>query len=56
MSFVLVRWPEDNSVGVMPTSAAEKGVELYPGAEVRMKWKKKMYDAEILKVSSKLAC
>ena len=33
MSFVLVHWLEDNSVGVMPTSAAEKGVELYPGAE-----------------------
>ena len=37
----------------MPASAAEKGAELFPGAEVRMKWKKKMYDAEILKLSSK---
>ena len=49
--FVLVRWLEEESIGVMPCSAAPPGVSLYPGL---MKWKgKKQYEVEILKVSSK---
>lgn len=42
MSTVVVRWLKDNSVGVMPTSAAKKGVELHHGLEVKMKWRKEM--------------
>ena len=51
--FALVRWIEEESVGVMPSSSAPKGVKLYPGLKTKMKWKvKKFYDVEILKVSS----
>ena len=52
-TFVLVRWVEDNSIGVMPVSAAEKGTRLFPGLTTSMKWRKKKYEAEILKISRK---
>ncbi len=52
--FVLVRWLEEETIGVMPCSAAPPGVSLYPGLTTLMKWKgKKQYEVEILKVSSK---
>lgn len=52
---VLVRWLEDQ-IGVMPISAIVKGDKAYVGAIVNMKWKgKQVYEAEILKISSKHA-
>lgn len=51
---VLVRWLEDETVGVMPISAIakeDKGINVFPGAIAKIKWKKLFYDAEILKVS-----
>lgn len=52
--FVLVRWVQDETVGVMPATAAGKGERLYPGLLTKMKWKgKKSYEVEILKISSK---
>lgn len=55
--FVLVRWVEDESYGVMPLSAVpqKEREDVYPGQFTRMKWQGKMlYDVEVLKVSSKL--
>ena len=50
--YVLVRWIEDESVGVMPLSAVAKGYSPSPGATIRMKWRgKKEYEAEVLKIS-----
>lgn len=54
--FVLVRWMEDETVGVMPISAVMEDYTPYSGAIVKMRWRgKKLYDAEILKISGKLA-
>lgn len=53
--FALVRWTEDEMVGVMPISAVMKDYTPYVGAVVKMKWRgKKAYEAEILKISGKL--
>ena len=51
--FTLVRWIEDDTVGVMPLSAVE-GKDCMPcvGATVDMRWRgKKTYEAEILRIS-----
>lgn len=55
--FVLVRWVEDESFGVMPLSAVppKEREDVYPGQFVRMKWRgKKLYEVEVLKVSGNL--
>lgn len=52
--FALVRWLVDESVGVMPVTAVKKGLEAYVGVVVAMRFHKKLYDAEILKISGKL--
>lgn len=51
--FALVRWLEEESVGVMPISSAQNPEELYVGCMTKMKWTrgKKLYDVEILKLS-----
>lgn len=52
--FVLLRWTESESIGVMPASAAVTTEALYPGMVTDFKWKKReVYEVEILKVSSK---
>ena len=54
--FALVRWTEDEKVGVMPISAVVKDYTPYVGAIVKMRWRgKKLYEAEILKISGKLS-
>ena len=51
--FVLVRWIEEDQIGVMPISAVVKTKPLSVGAVVGVKWKPgQVYDAEILKISS----
>ena len=50
--FCLVRWIEDDQVGVMPVSSVSKDSKPVVGAEVDMRWKgKAVYKAEILKIS-----
>ena len=52
--FVLVRWLDEDQIGVMPMSAIVKDKAVYVGAVVEIKWKpREVYDAEILKISSK---
>ena len=54
--FVLIHWVEDESYGVMPLSAVppKEQEDVYPGQFTRMKWRgEKLYDVEVLKVSSK---
>ena len=52
--FALVRWLEDETVGVMPLSSVKKGYNPFAGATVKMKWRgKREYEAEILKISRK---
>ena len=51
--FALVSWLEDDSVGVVPLSAAKDGEKVYPGAMLPIKFQRKYYDAEILKISGK---
>lgn len=54
--FVLVRWVEDESFGVMPLSSVppKEREDIYPGQFTRMKWRgKKLYEVEVLKVSGK---
>ena len=51
--FTLVRWIEDDTIGVMPISAVE-GKDCMPcvGASIDMHWRgKKTYKAEILRIS-----
>ncbi len=47
--FVLVRWLEEDSVGVMPTKAVHKedAASLVVGAMIRLKWNSTFYDAEL---------
>ena len=53
--FALVRWTEDEAVGVMPISMVMQDYTPYAGAIVKMRWRgKKLYDAEILKILGKL--
>ena len=52
--FTLVRWVEDDTVGIMAISAAtnESKSKPYVGAVVNMRWRgKKTYEAEILRIS-----
>ena len=49
----LVRWLEDESVSVVPATTAGAKQKVYVGAIVNFKWLKKMYEAEVLKISSK---
>lgn len=50
--FALVRWVDEESVGVMPTKVARNPEELYVGCLTEMRWKgKKFYDVEVLKLS-----
>ena len=51
----LVRWLQDESVGVMPLSAAKDDPStMYPGKKT-MRWKgKKQYEVQILKLSGEL--
>ena len=49
--FALVSWLEDNSVGVVPLSAAKDGEKVFPGATIPVKFQRKYYEAEILKIS-----
>ena len=52
--FVLVRWLDEDQIGVMPISSIVKDKAVYVGAVVGIKWKpSEVYDAEILKISSK---
>lgn len=52
----LVRWLQDESVGVMPLSAAKDDPStMYPGKKTTMRWKgKKQYEVQILKLSGEL--
>ena len=50
--FVFVDWLDDNSVGVMPTSAIKKGQKVGIGEICLLRWGKgKFYDAKLLKFS-----
>ncbi len=51
--FLLVRWMEDETVGVVPVTAVKKGQEFDVGAYVETKFKKKFYESEVLKISGK---
>ncbi len=49
--YILVRWMEEESVGVVPASAASSEPVL--GTILAVKYQTKYYDAEILKISGK---
>ena len=49
-----MHWLESEEVGVMPSKSIRPGQECYPGALGEFKWQKKFFEAEVLKVSSKL--
>ena len=50
--FVFVDWLEDDSVGVMPTSAIQKGQKVGIGEICVLRWGKgEFYDAKLLKFS-----
>ncbi len=51
--FLLVRWLEDETVGVFPVTAVKKGQGYYVGACIDTKYKKKLYHSEVLKISGK---
>ena len=51
--FALVRWVDEESVGVMPTSAVRSGQKVYVGSFADMKYNGKYYEVEILKISGK---
>ena len=53
--FALVRWLDEEQIGVMPVSAAPNVESMFVGSITQMKWNKgkKLYDVEILKVSCK---
>ena len=56
--FVLVRWLEEESIGVMPVRSIHEDDHdrVFVGAFVRVKWTtNKYYDTEILKLSGKNA-
>lgn len=57
LKYMLVRWVEEESVGVMPSTAVHKEdkAKAIIGDIVRLKWSgKQYYDAEILKTSGEL--
>ena len=50
--FVFVDWLDDNSVGVMPTSAIKRGQKVGVGKICLLRWGKgEFYDAKLLKFS-----
>ena len=49
--FVLVRWLEDENVGVVPVSAVHADSRVYVGALAKVKYDRKFYDAELLQTS-----
>ena len=56
--FTLVRWVEDDTVGIMPLTAVVAGTNCTSmpcvGAVVDMRWRgRKTYEAEILRISRK---
>lgn len=53
-TFILVRWLEDETVGVMPIGAvhAINHQEIKAGVEAKVKWGRKLFTAEILQISS----
>lgn len=50
-TFLLVRWLEEESVGVVPSSAVKKDQSVFAGSFADVKYQKKYYEAEILKIS-----
>lgn len=50
----LVKWIEEDSVGIVPLDHIQKGQRADVGAVAEFKYLKKYYDAEVLKVSGKL--
>ena len=48
--FCLLRWLEDETVSVLPATAAKTGQKVYPGCYCKFKWLTKFYEVEILKV------
>ena len=52
-SFMLVRWLKDEQVGVMPTNATHSEDEIKVKNDVRVKWGKSYYEAQILCLSGK---
>lgn len=48
-----MRWIEDETVSVLPVTAAKAGQNVYPGVYSDFKWMGKLYEAEVLKVSGK---
>lgn len=49
---MLVRWLEDEKIGIMPVTSVQKGNDVHVGAVVPVKWSgRKYYDAEILQLS-----
>ena len=50
-TYLLVRWIEEDSVGVMPSTALKKGQMPSVGVITELKYSSKFYEAEILKIS-----
>ena len=50
-TFCPLRWIEDETVSVLPVTAAKTGQKVYPGVYGDFKWLKKVYEAQVLKVS-----
>lgn len=53
-SFCLLRWIEEDKVGIMPISAVKKDQIATVGSVVDVKYQSKFYPAEILVVSGNL--
>lgn len=53
-TFCLLRWIEEECVSVVWEDTVKKGMKVYPGAIAEFKWLGKFYEAEILKISSKI--
>lgn len=51
--FCLLRWLEDETVSVLPTTAAKAGQNLYSGVYAEFKWLRTVYEAEVLRISGK---
>jgi hypothetical protein len=49
--FCLLRWIEDETVSVLPVTAAKAGQSVYPGVHAEFKWLKNTYEAEVLRIS-----
>ena len=51
--FILVRWLQDETVGVVPQSTVHKDDQrrVYVGSSLRVKYGRKFYEGEILQMS-----